>query len=150
MLKIQFCDLIKAHKPLHKNFAIDNIMAAHGHEVLRLPSYHPDLNQTELVWADVKQSVGAEFVPFNLDEVAKKCGKWFSEFGIENWEKVCDSTEKNETEYRISKKEGIRKNTVERIIIRRSEDSSDSGSSDNDTTELSENSDLSGEELLDE
>jgi hypothetical protein len=54
-----------------------------------------------------------------LDEVAKKCGKWFSEFGIENWEKVCYRTEKNEKEY--IEKEGIRKNATERIIIRLSE-----------------------------
>ena len=83
-----------------------------------------------------------------MDDVAKKCEKWFSEFGIENWGKVCDRTEKNEKEY--IEKEGIRENAIERIIIQSSEDSSDSDSSDNDTTELSENSDLSGVELLDE
>jgi transposase len=75
MLTIQLYGLIKAHKPRHKNFATDNIMAALGHAVLRLPPYHPDLNPTELVWADVKESVGAENVSFNLDEMAKKCGK---------------------------------------------------------------------------
>ncbi|XP_023720330.1 uncharacterized protein LOC111871440 [Cryptotermes secundus] len=137
MLKIQLYNLIKAHKPLHKNFAMDNIMAAYGHTVLRRPPYHPDLNPTELVWADVKQSVGAENVSFHLDDVAKKCEKWFSEFGIENWGKVCDRTEKNEKEY--IEKDGIRENAIERIIIRRSEDSSDSDSSDNDTAELGEN-----------
>jgi hypothetical protein len=93
----------------------------------------------------VKQSVGAENVSFNLNEVAKKWGKWFSEFVIENWKKVC--TEKNKKEY--IEKEGIRDNTTESNIIRRSEDSSDSDSSGNDTTELRENSDLSGVELLD-
>ncbi|XP_023718473.1 uncharacterized protein LOC111870421 [Cryptotermes secundus] len=56
MLKIQLYDLIKAHKPLHKNFVIDNIMTAYGHTVLRLPPCHPDLNPNELVWADVKSS----------------------------------------------------------------------------------------------
>jgi transposase len=97
MLKIQLYHLIKAHKPLHKNFSIDNIMAAHGHAVLRLPPHHPDFNPIEPVWADVKQSAGTENVSFNLDEVAKKCGKWFSEFGTENRKKkVCDRTEKNE------------------------------------------------------
>jgi hypothetical protein len=59
---------------------------------------------------------------------------WFSEFGIGDWKKVCDHTQKNEKE--------------ERIIIQCSEDS-DSDSSD-DTTELIENSDLFGVELLDE
>jgi hypothetical protein len=33
MFKIQLYDLIKAHKPRHKNLAIDNIMAARGHAV---------------------------------------------------------------------------------------------------------------------
>jgi hypothetical protein len=73
--------------------------------------------------------------------VAKKCEK----FGIENWEKVCNCTEKNE---KYIEKEGIRENAIERIIIRLSEDSSDSDSSDNDMTELSKDSDLSGVELL--
>jgi transposase len=60
MLQIQLYGLIEAYKPRHKIFVIYNIMAAYGHAVLRLPPYHPDLNQIELVWADVKQSVGAE------------------------------------------------------------------------------------------
>jgi hypothetical protein len=47
--------------------------------------------------------------------------------------KVCGRTEKNEKEY--TEKEGMRETTLERII-RRSEDSSDSDSSDNDTNEL--------------
>jgi transposase len=75
MLKTPFYDLTKANKTRHKNFVIDNIMVAHGHAILRLPPYHPDLNPTELVWADDKQSVGAENVSFNLGKVAKKCGK---------------------------------------------------------------------------
>jgi hypothetical protein len=76
-----------------------------------------------------------------------KFGEWFGEFIIENWKEVCDRTEKNEKEY--IEKEGIRENTTKRIIIPRSEASSDSSSSDNDMAELSENSDLSGVELLD-
>jgi hypothetical protein len=66
--------------------------------------------------------------------------------GSVNWKKVWDRTEKNEKEYK--EKERIRGNTTERIIIRRSEDS-DSHSSDDDTADLSENSDSSGVELLD-
>ena len=92
---------------------MDNIMAAYGHTALRLPLYHPDLNPTELVWADVKQSVGAENGSFHFDDVAKKCEKWFSEFGIENWGKVCDRTEKNEKE--CIEKEAIRENTIEKL-----------------------------------
>jgi hypothetical protein len=49
MPKIQVYDLIKAHKPLHKNVVMDNIMAAYIHVVLRVSPYHPDLNPIELV-----------------------------------------------------------------------------------------------------
>jgi hypothetical protein len=94
---------------------------------------------------DVKHSAGAEDVSFDLDEVARKRGRWFSESGVGNWKKVCDRIEKNEKEY--IEKEGIGENTTEIIIIRRAEDS-DSDSSD-DTPELGVNSDLSGVELLD-
>jgi hypothetical protein len=52
---------------------------------------------------------------------------------IDNCKEVCDRTKMNEKEY--NEKEGIRENT---------DVSSDSDSSGNDTTELSENSDLSG------
>jgi transposase len=71
MLKIKLYNLMKAHKPRLKNF----IIATEGHALLGLPPYHPDLNPIELVWAEVKQSVGAENASFNLDEVAKKCEK---------------------------------------------------------------------------
>jgi transposase len=78
-------------------------MSAHGHTVLHLPLNHPNLNPIEFVWADVKQSVGAENVSFNLDEVSKKCGRWFMEFGTENWKKSL----------RPHRKAGIRENTTE-------------------------------------
>jgi transposase len=38
-------------------------MAAYGHAVLRLPPY-PDLSPIELIWAEFKQSVGAENISF--------------------------------------------------------------------------------------
>jgi hypothetical protein len=97
------------------------------------------LNPIELVWADVKQSVGAENVWFNLDEVAKKRGKRFSEFGIETGKKLVTSPKR--VKRNISKKKELQRNTG-RIIIRRSEASSDS--------DISENSDLSGVQLLDD
>jgi transposase len=74
-------------------------MAAHGHVVLRFPPYYPDLNPIELIWADFKLSIGVENVLFNLNEVTKKCGKWLSEFGIEDWKKVWDCIKKNEKAY---------------------------------------------------
>ena len=47
MLKVQLYDLINANKSPEKNVVIDNIMSEHGHSVLRLSPYHPDLNPTD-------------------------------------------------------------------------------------------------------
>ena len=44
MLKVQLYDLITANKSAETNFVIDNIMSEHGHSVLRLLPYHPDLH----------------------------------------------------------------------------------------------------------
>lgn len=35
-------------------YRLDNLLEAHGHNVLRLPPYHPDFNPIEKIWASVK------------------------------------------------------------------------------------------------
>lgn len=44
MLKPQLYKLIKLHEEQYKIFSIDKILSEHGHDVLRLPPYLPDLN----------------------------------------------------------------------------------------------------------
>jgi len=44
MTKAELYDLIKMHKPQYETFAIDRLLADHGHTVLRPPPFHPDLN----------------------------------------------------------------------------------------------------------
>jgi hypothetical protein len=50
VLKVQLYEMIKAYKPKYKTFLVDEIMAAYGHMVLRLP-YHPGHSPVELIWA---------------------------------------------------------------------------------------------------
>jgi hypothetical protein len=45
--KSELYENIKLHKPIHKNYVLDRVMAQHGHSVLRLP----ELNPTEKIWA---------------------------------------------------------------------------------------------------
>ena len=47
MTKVELYDFIKMHKPQHETLAIDCLLADHGHTVIRLPAYHPDLNPIE-------------------------------------------------------------------------------------------------------
>ena len=48
---------------------IDNIAKKYGHEVIRLPPYHCDLNAIELIWADEKNYVARENREMTLKSV---------------------------------------------------------------------------------
>jgi transposase len=45
MCKPELCSLIKLRKLQFKRFKIDALLVEHGHSVLCLPPYHPDLNR---------------------------------------------------------------------------------------------------------
>ena len=47
--KAELCDLIKMHKPQYETLAIDCLLAEHGHTVIRLPPYRPDLKLIEKI-----------------------------------------------------------------------------------------------------
>jgi transposase len=57
MCKPELYSLIKLRKPRFKTIKIDALLAEHGHSVLCLLPYHPDLNLNELIWASVKEYV---------------------------------------------------------------------------------------------
>ena len=43
MLRAQLLELARLNKP-PPTYTIDELLRSHGHEVLRLPPYHPDFN----------------------------------------------------------------------------------------------------------
>ena len=55
--KKELYTLIKQVKPRFQKYRIDEIAKKWGHEILRLPPYHCDLNPEELIWAQVKSYV---------------------------------------------------------------------------------------------
>ena len=56
MVKSKLLELVRLHKP-SPTYVIDEIVRRHGHEVLRLPSYHPEFNAIELIWSQLKSIV---------------------------------------------------------------------------------------------
>jgi len=48
------------HKPQYVALATDCLLAEHGHTVIRLPLYHPDLNPIEKLWGIVKTWTAAK------------------------------------------------------------------------------------------
>ena len=63
MLRPQLLQLVRMHKKAPE-YAIDNLIKYYGHEVLRLPPYHPDFNPIELIWSQLKSTVRSRNVTF--------------------------------------------------------------------------------------
>ncbi|PZC74286.1 hypothetical protein B5X24_HaOG200819 [Helicoverpa armigera] len=70
MTKPELYQLIKANKP-EKKYIVDELSKEHGHEVVRLPPYHCDLNPIEYIWNLVKQRVADK----NIDQSERQIEK---------------------------------------------------------------------------
>ena len=70
-LRAELWTLAKQHRDIHARKIIDEIAKKSGHEVLRLPPYHCELDAIEFVWADLKNFVAKENTTCNLETVEK-------------------------------------------------------------------------------
>ncbi|XP_063404616.1 uncharacterized protein LOC134688078 [Mytilus trossulus] len=129
LLRPQLLALAKANNQTPK-YVIDNIAREKGHEILRLPPYHPDLNPIELIWNQVKQSVASGNVTHRIDDEA------VADITVSDWEKTCRHVAIIEEEY--SKRDIVIDEQMERLIIDLA-DSSDSDSDINDNVLLTFN-----------
>ena len=136
-IKPELYKLIKLHKPQHVEYKIDPVFAQHGHTVLRLPPYHPELNPIEKIWGIVKNRVATRNVTFKLDNVEKLAREEFNNVTAEEWSATCRHVEDVEKEY--IRKEKIMDEFTDEFIINLKDDSEDddlcfTDSSDDDMT----------------
>jgi len=66
-LKVEMVDILNKIAP-SPTYALDEIAAEHGHEILRTPPYHPELQPIETCWAVVKNEIArtSDFTMANL------------------------------------------------------------------------------------
>lgn len=69
MLVVEFLDEVKNLKPLYNNYVIDEMVKANNKIVLRLPSYHYELNKIELALAAIKKHDRANNKTFKLQDI---------------------------------------------------------------------------------
>ena len=72
-LKVELAEILKKIGP-SPTYEIDEIAASHGHEVVRTPPYHPELQPIETCWAVVKNDIArnGEFTIKKLEENLEK------------------------------------------------------------------------------
>src|SRR3978361_1221174 len=71
MYKPQLYEIIKKNNASNVIYKFDCLLREHGHVALRLPPYHPDLNPTENIWAQVKNNIARKNVDFKLETVRR-------------------------------------------------------------------------------
>lgn len=130
LTKIQLYEIICRHKEDFVEYSIDKILHQHGHDVLRLPPYHPDFNPIENIWSQIKGHVSKRNIDMNMGTVKKLIEEKINMIGPDEWKKVCDHAIKCENEYRSQ--EHSMDDHIDRIVINVNEstDESDEDMSD--------------------
>ena len=77
-------EIIKRHKPATK-YEIDKLIKDAGHEVLRTPPYHCELQPIELVWGIMKQYVSQNNTDFNIEQIKQLVDEKIDGIGSEEW-----------------------------------------------------------------
>lgn len=144
MLKPELYELIKRYKPTYKTYKIDAVLAEHGHSVLRLPPYHPDLNPIEMVWATVKEHIKKKNVHFSVDSVTNLATEQFAAFSAADWKSRCEHVKRTENDYIAS--DVVIDCVTDRLVINTGQDNS----SEDDISDSASDSkkDMSGIEEL--
>ena len=75
-------------------YKTDNIAHLHGHEVLRTPVRHCELNPIELIWAQVKGFVAKNNTTFRLKDVKEFTYAAFGKITKDVWAKLKKNTAK--------------------------------------------------------
>jgi hypothetical protein len=108
------------YKPQYETFAIDCLLADHGHTVIRVPPDHPDLNPIEHIWDVVKTRIAAKNVTFKLRNVQQLAEQNFAAITLEEWAAVCRHVKAVEEEYMSTEHE--MDSLMERILISADDD----------------------------
>jgi hypothetical protein len=98
-------------------YAVDEMAKAAGHEVVRLPPYHCELNPIEMAWAQVKGYIRSHNTLFTLTHVKQLVHTGFTQVGPENWEKLVKHVQ-DIVEDKFWEEDALQESYIEEFIIR--------------------------------
>jgi transposase len=79
-------------------YAIDEIARSHGHEVIRTPPYHPELQPIETCWGVVKNHV-ARNCDFTMNNLIEQLDSGFSKVTAKTCTKIIEKVRKIEDQF---------------------------------------------------
>ena len=138
-LKCEHYSLIVSSNPVTV-YVIDEIAKAAGHEVVRLPPYHCELNPIEMAWAQVKGFIRVHNTKFTLTHVKQLTFDGFAHVGSEEWEKLVQHVQ-NKVEDKFWEEDALQESYIEEFIIQVSDSDREDSNSNSDISGSSEESD---------
>ncbi|XP_075989308.1 uncharacterized protein LOC142985180 [Anticarsia gemmatalis] len=124
MVKATLIDIVRQHKNEHPDkYVVDEMAAQHGITVLRLPTYHCELNPIELVWAQAKGYVARRNKTFKITVVKKLFEEGLQQITPEKWSSCVSHITKEED--KMHGLDHIIDNVSDRFIINVTESDSD-------------------------
>lgn len=85
-LKVELVEILRKIAP-EPTYAIDVIAHRHGHEVIRTPPYHPELQPIETCWAILKNEV-ARHCDFTLENLKRQLEHAFEKITSETCQRI--------------------------------------------------------------
>ncbi|XP_055910656.1 uncharacterized protein LOC129945019 [Eupeodes corollae] len=125
MVKAELLSIVKHHKTRYETYVVDDMAQAAGHEVLRLPPYHCELNPIELVWAQVKGFVASRNKSFKMTELKGLFESAIQNVDAEKWH-WCVQHVEQVVEPKMWEMDVFSEDAVESLIINLDEESSSS------------------------
>ena len=92
LLKAELLQICKQHKTT-PSFLLDNILKEYGHDCLRLPAYHADLNSMGLIWATMKGYITRRNVSFKMTDVIQLTHDAIAAVTEDGWVSSCRHVE---------------------------------------------------------
>ena len=89
---------------------------AAGHEVVRLPPYHCELNPIELAWSQVKRFIKENNMLFTLTAVKELTYKGFEQVVLAQWKKLINHVQR-EFEDKYWTDDGLQEEIVDEFVF---------------------------------
>lgn len=98
-VKAELTELVEKFAPA-PIYAVDALAALHGHEIVRTPPYHPELQPIETCWGVLKNEVGRN-CDFSMKNLLVQLDKAFEKVKKTTCGKIIEKVRKNEDEFWI-------------------------------------------------
>ncbi|XP_072142807.1 uncharacterized protein [Dermacentor andersoni] len=112
-LRPELLELVNQHKRMFSAYCVDVVAKTAGHDVVRLPPYHCELNPMALIWSQLKGYVAANNTAFTLAAVEKLLQESVNFVTADKWLRACSHIQGIEEE--IWQRDGIIAASLDRL-----------------------------------